>query len=153
VSHALFMITDCVLRNTASVHTRARARSESSIVNYDIVYMWSDKLELGHRQNGCRLVKSGLKPIVTRHAKLVVNLFLVTTTSRFSVFISPKDLKKLWSLSCGLLCAQVSHILLPLEQGFSTGVPRNPRVPRDIARGSAQKSIDNYYWIIISTTY
>jgi hypothetical protein len=66
---------------------------------------------------------------------------------------------------------------VPLDQGFSTGVPR------DVARGSArdrdlkkkinsffelvgqnkqihrklsfstQKSIDNYYWIIISTTY
>jgi hypothetical protein len=26
----------------------------------------------------------------------------------------------------------------PLQQGFSTGVPRNPRVPRDVARGSAR---------------
>jgi hypothetical protein len=28
--------------------------------------------------------------------------------------------------------------LYPIAQGFSTGVPRDPRVPRDVARGSAR---------------
>jgi hypothetical protein len=61
----------------------------------------------------------------------------------------------------------LTPLLVALAQGFSTGVPReivtekktsffelgqNKQIHRKLSF-STQNSIDNYYWIIISTTY
>jgi hypothetical protein len=35
-------------------------------------------------------------------------------------------------------CGTAKKILYTVYQGFSTGVPRNHRVPRDVAKGSAR---------------
>jgi hypothetical protein len=37
-----------------------------------------------------------------------------------------------------LVLARLAKHYMVLDQGFSTGVSRNPRVPRDVARGSAR---------------
>jgi hypothetical protein len=37
-----------------------------------------------------------------------------------------------------LIQLSLKHTMQAVDQGFSTGVPRNPRVTRDVARGSAR---------------
>jgi hypothetical protein len=56
---------------------------------------------------------SGPRPLVTRTAKVFVDLLLVTKSPFIS--FTPEDLKKSWFLSRLLLYVQVQHMLLTLK--------------------------------------
>jgi hypothetical protein len=59
----------------------------------------------------------------------------LTCTARVQGFTIPGHI---WKVPVKLRLFGRGTTLYLLEQGFSTGVPRNPRVPGDVARGSAR---------------